>query len=230
MDDAYYMVTVHVAAAQMQDEIKVQILNGDEATEVKTYTVEGYAKTVLANAEMSQYHQVVKDMLNYGAAAQVYFQYNHEGTLPNADITGFGDEAIPTEAVTEQIAAGTVDGIRFYGASLVYRERIAVRLYFVLVSGNIEDYVFKSGDITLTPVCKDAESGLYYVEFANILPNELDTAVNCSVSKADQSLQVQYAPLDYIIRMNSKETSSAELTNLLKALYNYHLTAKGLNP
>ena len=227
-EDPYYLVTVHVSAAQMQDEIKVQILNGEETTDVKSYTVESYARTVLADEEMSQYHQLLKDMLNYGAAAQVYFQYNHEGTLPNADIAGFGDTAIPTEAVTQQIAAGTVDGIRFYGATLVYRDNIAVRLYFVLTAGNIEDYTFEAGSDTLTPVCKDAQNGLYYVEFVNILPNELDAAVTCCVRQADQSLQVQYAPLDYIIRMNNKVSSSDVLKTLLKALYNYHLSAYAL--
>lgn len=59
-----YEVSAYVAAAQMTDDILVQVVNGEEVLESETYTVRGYADTVLADSKYSNYHALVKEMLN----------------------------------------------------------------------------------------------------------------------------------------------------------------------
>ena len=198
---------IHVAAAQMADEITLQIVNGDDSV-TKTYSVEAYANDILAGDHKEEFKTLVQAVLNYGAAAQSYFNYNDEGMETETVADNLSNVEIEEMSVT-----GEVNGLRFYGATLVYRERIAVRFYFV---GSIEGIDF--GDYEVV-----AKDGMYYVEIADILPQNLDQQITLTV---DGTLTVSYSPMNYIVRMNQK--GNAELQNLVRELYNYHLAAKGV--
>lgn len=211
-----YRFTVPVAAAQMTDIISVQVVNGEDASQMMEYTVLQYAQAVLENDSLSDYHPLVREMLSYGAAAQIYFDHNTEN-LVDAGITGTCVQEVPEEWERPLSVNGIVEGIRFYGATLVYRDKIAVRYYFT-VSGDIENYVFQSGDVMYTPVQKD---NLWYVELPDILIQDLDVSITLTVN---DSLSVTYCPMDYVVRMNQKGTDTAKA--LLKAMYNYHLVAQ----
>ena len=221
-ENGNYLFSANVAAAQMTDEVKLQTFVGDEAGEIHTYTVVQYAQTILADESMSSYHQLVKEMLNYGATAQTYFAYNLENTIDETLYTGAGANEISGENVADMTVSGSVEGISFYGASLLFRSKTTVRFYFT-VDGDISSYTFKLGEQTLTATAKD---GLYYVEAANINPQDLDKAVTLTVSCGDTVITIAYSPMNYMIRMNEKGSDSLKV--LVKAMYNYHLAAKAL--
>ena len=219
--DAAEKVSVNVAAAQMNDEITVQIVNGEDASVVKTYTVLQYAQYVLGDESLSNYHSLVKEMLNYGGFAQIYFEYNDENPV-NADIEGVGAEEVPADAAPEMAVSGKVDGISFYGASLLFRNKIAVRYYFT-VSGDISSYTFTVKGTAYEPELKG--EGLYYIEVTDINPQDLDDAITVAVN---ETLTVSYSPMNYIVRMSTK--GSDNLKALMKAIYNYHLAAEIICP
>ena len=204
-EDGTYCVTTNVAAAQMNDDITVQVANGDDTVMEKTYTVCQYINTIINDPNMEEYHEVARELLNYGGAAQAYFNYNAEN-LVNDGLTGVGANAVPETAETEMAITGAAEGISFYGASLVFENKIAVRFYFTGSSEGIEDAV-TVGD-------------KFYVEKADILPQNLDEAVKAEVA----GLTVSYSPMNYMVRMNVK--GSDNLKVLLRALYNYHLAAE----
>lgn len=214
-DSGGYLFSVPVAAAQMADDITVQIVNGNDASTPQTYRVVDYARYVLTNESMSSYHRLVQEMLSYGAAAQVYFDYN-TSNLVNAGITGVGMSEIPADAAAEQKVEDNDANINFYGASLLFRDKIGIRYYFT-VSGNADDYTFTvDGE-----VCKAAQKGeLYYVEITDINPQDLDDTRWVSAGDVTAS----YCPMNYLLRMSQK--GSENLKALMKALYNYHLAAK----
>ena len=221
-EDGLYVASVNIAAAQMTDFIFVTVINGSDLAETASYTVRGYADTILADESFSEYHTLVKEMLNYGAAAQLYFDYEEEN-LANEGITDAGSVEIPDSVDSELSVAGNAEGVTFYGASLIFRNKIAVRYYFQF-KGDINDCSFTVNDTTYAPQLKD---GLYYVEIADILPQDLDQAITLTVTDADgNALNVAYNPMNYIVRMNEK--GSDTLKALVKALYNYHLAAKAL--
>lgn len=205
--DGLYVASVNVVAAQMTEDITVSVVNGNKTLASNTYTIRGYCDTVLADEDYSAYHALIKEMLTYGGAAQTYFSYN-TGSMASDGITDTGAAAIPEAAQTEMAISGEADGIRFYGASLVFRDKIAVRFYFTGSSEGIEGAVVK-GD-------------MFYIEVADILPQNLDEAVTVTVN----GVTVSYSPMNYMVRMNEK--GSENLQALLKALYNYHLAAKAL--
>ncbi len=221
-EDGLYIVQVSAAAAQMNDFIYVSVINNADNTGTAVYTIRQYADTILADENYSQYHALLKEMLNYGAAAQVYFDYE-SGNLANSGITGAGMVEVPDFVDNAVSVNGNAKGISFYGASLIFRDRIAVRYYFSF-EGQINNLTFTANGQQYAPQLKN---GLYYVELADILPQNLDQPIALSVIDAEGNvLSVSYNPMNYIVRMNEK--GSTELKNLVKALYNYHLTAKAI--
>ena len=200
-------VSVKVAAAQMADEITLEFTDGAE-TLTKTYTVQDYAKYILEKDYDAQTKAMVTAMLNYGGAAQAYFGHNTENLVS----TSFGESEVPSTTTAMNVNV-TAEGIRFYGASLVYREKIAVRFYF---TGNAEGMTFTANGKTYTA---QETSGLWCVEVNDILPQDLGQQIKLTADGAS----VTYGPMNYIVRMNQK--GDKDLQNLMKALYNYYLTA-----
>ena len=218
--DGCFRLTANVSAAQMNDFITVMVMNGREIGSIDVYTVRQYCDTILADSSYSQYHALVKEMLNYGAMAQVYFGYDTEN-LANDGITGAAAADVP-ETAEEMTVNDKISGLSFYGASLVYRDRIAVRYYF---TGDVTRCIFTANGNTYTSVAKD---GMYYIEITDILPQNLDQQITLTVTDVNgNTLTVTYGPMNYIVRMNEK--GSDTLKALVKALYNYHLAAKALS-
>ena len=210
-------VTVNVAAAQMTDTIGLTVKNGEETVHSGEYSVRAYAETILEGAYDDYVKAMVKQMLNYGAAAQTYFNY-HTGSLANAGYELEPAAQIPTE-IPGISSEGTLEGIALYGMSLLFRSKTAVRFYFT-VSGDISSYTFQSGDTVYTPATKN---DMYYVDVCDINPQNLDQAVVLTVN---DTLSVSYSPLNYIVRMYNSEDSADALKDLLQAMYDYHLEAK----
>ena len=153
----------------MADIITLYIVNGEESA-VKEYSIQQYANQILSDEKQSAYHQLVQEMLNYGGAAQAYFGYNTENFVS----TELGAQSVPAEA-EEMLIEDDSDVISFYGASLVYRDKLAVRFYF---TGNAEGIEFETDSgktYTATEV-----NGLWCVEIGDLMPYELDQQIQQS--------------------------------------------------
>lgn len=210
-ENGYYQFSVALAAAQMMDEIKLSVMDGEKEISSKVYSVQGYAKVLLEENYDVSVKSMVKAMLNYGAKAQTYFGYNADN-LANA---GYEIEnvSVPADSLTVPVE-GAVSGIRFYGASLVYNSKIALRYYFT--ADSVDGLTFKVGD---TSYDVEEKNGLYYVEVPGINPQAYDNVVNLVVSNGTNSLTVGYSPLHYITRMYHKNSSGESLKALLGAMY-----------
>lgn len=216
-ENGYYEFTVALAAAQMTDEIQLSMMEGEKEIASKTYSVQGYAKVLLEENYDASVKTMVKAMLNYGAKAQTYFDY-HAGNLANAGYE-IENASVPNESLAVKID-GAVNGIRFYGASLVYTNKVAIRYYFT--ADSVEGLNFKVGETSYDAVEKN---GLYYVEIPGINPQNYDDVVDLVVSDGASNLTVGYSPMHYITRMYHKDSSSEEFKALLGAMYTYYETA-----
>ena len=212
--DGTVKVQLHVPAVYMTEKIVVQVVMDESYSEKMTYTVRGYADTVLSDSSLRDYHPIVKQLLLYGGASQQYFGVNTDN-LADDDITGVYTDSVPEDTDPPK-AIGSVPGIHFYGASLVYRDKVAVRLYFT-VTGDIrsfaaEGYTFAEKD------------GRYYLEIPGIRPEQLAEPIRVTVTDPQgNALTVTYSPMNYIVRMN--RTGSDALKAVVEALYRYYLAA-----
>ena len=210
--DGTYKLSAKLAAAQMTDEIKLMI-NGTPL--ITTYSVRKYADYILYDNSYSSCHELVKAMLAYGGAAQNYFDYKTDNLADSGytvtPLTPTGTASVPV--------SGSVNGISFCGASLVFEGKIAVRFYF---KGEIDELIFGADGTPLTPVAK---GDMYYVEVANINPQDLGTDITVTVTKGTENLSIVYSPLAYMIRMYEKTSSSDTTKVLMQALYGYYQAA-----
>lgn len=217
--DGTATVSVGLAAAQMADIITIK---GCGVAYEKTYSVVDYAKEILSDSELAEdapLRYLVTEMLNYGAAAQEHFGYNKDN-LANAGISEVLRNEMDLSNVAESAYEDSVNGLGYYGASMLFRNKIAVRFYF---TGSVDGCTFKVGDNTYAPVLKD---GRYYVEVADITPDALNQQITLAVTDANGAeISVTYGPMNYIKRMYEKEGTVESLKNVLECLYHYHKAA-----
>ena len=217
--DGSYLFSVNLAAAQMTEDITLTLTNGGEAVTQRTYSVQDYAHALLKGDYSDETKQMVKNVLNYGAKAQLYFDYKADD-LANAGYELTDAAAVPAEVLQIGVE-GALENVSFYGASLVFENKIAVRFYFTASEG-VQGYTFVANAKSYTAQAKDA---LYYVEIPDINPQDMDKTVELTVSDGTGSLKIGYSPLHYITRMYNKAGTAETLKNLVQAMYGYHLAA-----
>lgn len=216
-DESCYKVFVELSAAQMTEQIFVQTVMDGETVDEGTYSVKAYADAIINGEYNEQTKNLVKYMLSYGGASQIYFDYNPQALASDGvTVTPVAPEGQQQLAVT-----GGIDGVSFYGASLVHENKTALRFYFTAES--VEGVTFAAGEEILAPVQKN---GMYYVHLGGILPQDLNEQWTLTVCSGSQTLQITYSPMDYILRMYQKETASDETKALVQALYGYYQAAK----
>ena len=103
----------------------------------------------------------------------------------------------------------------------MFRNQTAVRFYF---TGVVTGISFMYNGDSYRPVLGD--NGLYYIEIAGITPQALGDSITVIASDGADILSVTYSPLDYMIRMYTKENASDNTKALVRALYSYSLAAK----
>ncbi len=217
---------ISVTAPQMNDSISIQVYDSEGNSGAKqTFTIREYAEAIIDGNYPDKDKDLAKHMLNYGAMSQIYFGYN-ANDLANKNIGKVEVDNVPNEGDT---AATTdpVDGISYYGTSLVMNSKISLRFYFTLNDGaDINDYKFSigypasSGTLKVDGVNRRA----YRIEVENIAPNMLAKDYTVTITKGGATTSVTYSPMDYIQRQ-FHATTSQSLKNMLQALYNYHLAA-----
>lgn len=124
----YYVFTCFVSAKETTDPIQAQVhYDNGECGPVYTYTVEDYAKYLLANSNKysAQAVNIAKNMMTYGRYAQEYFGY-HTNALPSV-VNPLED--INLDAYTYQLVDNNKD-VDFVGARLILTTRPGLKLYF----------------------------------------------------------------------------------------------------
>ena len=215
----YHIFTAKVAAAQMTEEITLQFFNSSgEKSAVYTCTVQEYAQRLLDSDEDSACHSLVKQLLDYGAKAQMYFGV-HTDELANAGNEIEKPETVPSQTELVQVT-GKISALDFYGATLLFQNQIAVRYYFT-ASGSVEHISFTINGEKCDVKKKD---DMYYVDHFGINPQQYSDLITLTATDGSEMMYVSYSPMHYIVRMYHGSASQS-LKALLSALYQYHLEA-----
>ena len=229
-----YKFSCPVNAAQMSDTIETRIVIDNKTEEEYSYSVKEYATELLSksNEYPEETIKLVKALLNYGTAAQTFFKYNTgkpanaglsdtDKAVANADFAAY-KAVIKTDSANSQS-----NGLTYYGSSLICKSEMTVRHYFVLDNGgDINNYKFSYIDadgyeVSLTP--KKASDGVYCVDINGIMARNLNSNYACKVTEKNKAciLELDYGPFSYSQKVINSGNSSAELKNLVNALYWY---------
>ncbi len=221
-----------VAAKEMTDNIKAQIVDGEARGTEYTYSVKEYADYLLAhtgdNTAYANAAPLVRAMLNYGAQSQIYFGYN-TGVLANADLSdaektlGAIGNDVPADYTENNLPAG----VTFEGATLTLRSETSLSLYFKDANeGNGTLTFAPSGfpaGVTLEPE-QNLIDGCRVVRIRGIQAKYLGDSFTVSVTKGGHTGSVTHSPMTYCKK--AEAGSDTNLANVAKALYAYWKEAK----
>ena len=225
----YRLFKCRVAAKEMTAVIKAQLYSGEDAvSDEYTYSVKAYAEYILANAGQSEEYSnavpLVKAMLNYGAAAQVFFGVN-TGNLANdsAYMTDADRTVAPitdpsTMGAPAPIIPSLPEGVTLVGASAALDSDMTLSLYFT--SDQTLRFSCLNG-YTVTP----GSSGKYQIaRISGINAKDMNKLVGLTVSCSGGATDVQYSILNYC--QTAMNGSYGSLEPVVTALYRYHMSVK----
>ena len=235
-----------IAACEMGDVISATlyaIKDGKSyVSSLDEYSVEDYAYNRLAASSDETFKALLVDMLNYGAAAQLYFGYDVEN-LVNAALTE-EQKALATVSISPESIArveNTVDGAAatFVGQSVVFNNNVELKYYMRFAEGtDISALTLLLTYTTVGGVEKTVEiSGedFVYVESYNAY-----AAKYCEIAAADMSCEIKatvydginavsntmvYSIESYVANRLSASSNEAFKT-LISEMYKYSVSAK----
>ncbi len=227
----YSISTPAKAPKNLSDPFVVQISNGEEVIYEYTTSMKDYMYALLASPTFAP---LAKSMINYASYAQSYFGHMKD-ELANAnleeedkDVSNVTYETVAGYAASR---AGETEGISAYGQSLVLKNAVHLRVYFMLDGTHeISEYKFYDGDESLRAI--HYSGNLYYVEVSNTAAPDLDVEHTISAKLGEEGgLTVTCSPLTYaeiVLRDAPANDKEAKLANLVRSMYNYAVAAKAL--
>jgi hypothetical protein len=235
-DYTLYQFTISLHAKQMSDPVTLKVFTGDDEvvtlythTTGENVTETGYVYTVrdyIAKTKESSTDEkliaLVNAMSDYGALAQIQFNYNTENVPEiQADLSAVTAETLADYEA--KVTEGTATGMSFKGTSLLLQSETVIRFYFNLDEGEIGDYTFKLGSKKVTP--EESDDG-WYIEIKNVAAKDLDKVYTVTVSSgAGKIVTVKGSALSYVQKVLSTDGAPEKLVNLVKGIYLYNQAA-----
>lgn len=225
-----YKFACYVSAKEMADEITAQIVlsSGKTVDWSDTYSVKEYANNFIALAdtvdEYGDWLPVLYALLNYGAAAQTYFNYNVNNLansgyeLANTTDSAFVEGVLMATGEKPAMTNGTI--LTPVNCILSLESKISLVVIFKVGEGTNADSVTFSG---AERVAGDVEDGYVYAKVENILPQNLADMV--TVTSSDGA-SVTYSPMYYCYSVFSTKSEGSNLYNLVASLCDYYSACK----
>lgn len=216
----YYVFTCEVAAREMTSVISAQIVMSDGTeSDVFEYTVKDYAEYILANPQVYAKEQdLVKSMLNYGAYAQIYFDYNTDDLANDTEYMTEADRTL-TETLDlsgyGEIITGDDPEVSYYGSALCLESETAFKLYFVVEDGaELPDATVNGKEAELVK-----NGNLYELKVSDIPAHKLSDIYEVKVG----GLTIDFGVFSYGHKAmaGTKDT----LKNVVKSMYAYNQSA-----
>ncbi|MBE6737506.1 MAG: hypothetical protein E7566_02475 [Ruminococcaceae bacterium] len=209
-----YRFTCEVPAKDMSSEITCKVVTSTQESQEFKYSVKEYAEYILANSDTYwNEYDIVRSMLNYGAAAQEYFGYNTD-TLANESLSE-DDKAVDEIDFYDYAFNITEEdeNVTYYGTALSLKSEVAILHYFI---------IDKSVDVSTLDVLvngKDAEleknGNLYVLKITDIPAQDIYDAYEVNVG--DVTLEYSVASYGYMAQWLEK----TEIIKLMNSLGTY---------
>ncbi len=130
-----FVFTCEVAVKEMTSVIEAKFVTSTDELVLDDYTVQEYAEVILSDTvKYAKEQELVKKMLNYGAEAQIYFNYNTDNlandteymTEEEKEVELFGFAGAPF------VLEGEESGVTYYGTALALETELAFKHYFII--------------------------------------------------------------------------------------------------
>ena len=215
-----------VAAKEMTDNIVVNVYKTDGTLVSNEYTISirDYAMKALNSDKVaSTMKTVAVDMLNYGAAAQQYFDYNTED-LANNLLTA-AQQALGTQSVS--YSSKYAKGEKYYGTVLSLESNIVLNMYHYPITTDMRAVIkYTDYDGIAHEVSVDGDEFSARGDLLGIVVDELVVAdgyqiVTCEIyDENDNLISTTTDSIEsYVARAMSSTLADPVFENLLKFVY-----------
>ena len=230
--EGYYIFRCNVVAKEMADEITAQVYlsENNPVGDAYTYSVRDYAAYIIEHPEKYSFKAVelVKAMLNYGAAAQTYFGY-HTSDLANS--------ILPTDEQQSSLSVGDLSLDRRGDVlpelvSISLKSTITMKLYFKtedLEAEKVTYFKYKNETLTAT------DSGDYTIIAIEGIPAQNFTGIvtiKYYVEGNEKAESIKYRPSNYAYTVLNQPTGGVvteELKEVVRALCSFSRAANEYN-
>lgn len=217
-DTESYKFSCGVPAKELTSEIEAKVVSADgKESDVFTYTVKDYAEYILANCDVYPNEQnIVKALLNYGTAAQIYFNNNKDNLANDTEYMTDEEKKISYVDLSayKPVIEDEGNEVQLYGASLVLKTKIYLKFYFI-VNSEHNNPAIQINDITATLT----ENGdLYEIVVNELCAHELGEFFNLAAN----GLKIKYCALSYayLVQKDNSDAALVDVANALGAYYN----------
>jgi len=232
--DYYVFSFSNIAPDLMNDTIRASLhgTKGGKACsgEKLTYSAATYCYSKLGKTDDAKLRTLLVDLLNYGAASQIYTGHNTDA-LVNADLTaeqlGWGTNSDPVLTSVTNTKYGTVEDPSVNWAGVSLRLNDAVTMQFVFRTDNTEGVTVRieSGSGTLLREIDEGElgaSGEYYVAaFSGLTAAQMSETVYVTAYRQDTAISntVSYSVESYACA--KQDDADESLAALVRAMMKY---------
>ena len=216
----YYVFKCNVAAKEMTDTIKAQIVLGNGSTGMLyEYSVKQYAEAITAReSENTALCNLVDAMLYFGTVSQNAFGHNTENPADGGK--GYTGAEWNYNSSFEKPDL-TNEGIEYYGSSLMLETKVSERHYFK-VTGDINDFAFTIDGKSVVPVQYEGDPYYWYIQSDQIKAEDLGKSFKIEVIKGTKTIiSYDYSPMDYVSLIFVKYDTTNNWHIQAKALYWY---------
>ena len=236
-ENLYIFTYRGVAPHLMGEHLTAELIIGGEVVDTAApFSVEDYARKLLKSdryeltksaEEVDALHSLLRELLDYGAAAQEYKGHNTDD-LVNAGVCTEND--FDADSITSVKFSGEVvgnSGAKFNGASVRFDSSVYLRFDFIIgtsslseITVTVGDRIYSSGSFVMQ------EDGVYSVYTEPINATQLDKAFTAVLSVSGNAVHsATYSVNSYVKVMHSSET----MGKLAQAIYHYGVAAKSFN-
>ena len=226
-----YVFTVHLAACELRDTVTLRAIYSDgEMGKIHSYSVRDYADVILADEKYEQAYpgiiRLVTAMLNYGAAAQVFFDHN-AGNLANSGVEA--DLSTVTEDRVLTVSGGA-SGFALASWTLALDSTVSAKLYFNLTVGaDIADYTLTLTTPTgeVSEVRADRIGDRYRIVIDGITAGQLDDVYKITVTNNTDgtACEIELSATCYLSIVTAADGYPAALVDLARAMKAYATAA-----
>jgi len=213
-----YMLSVPLYATEMTADVTGYVIVDGVEGEKYTENIRNYAEIILEIPEFSDYHNLVKAMLNYGAKSQLYFDRN-DYDLADKNITFIGSDTSVVREHLEKFVKPSItgelpQGMTYKETTIVLFGNVVIRHYFEV---NDEALAQQYG-------LKHKSGNLYYYESNGKLPQYY--ALQDSVTIG--GMTIKYSIMNYANSAKDYNGErSNEVHNVVYSMYEYFKAASG---
>ena len=243
--DAYRFVYADIRADEFATEVTINVLADGEVIQSTVYSVKMYVQSQLAKSTIpANMKSFLVDMVNYGAAAQNYFDYN-TSNLANADLTpeqqAYATKDLPEVESVYNVVAGADNLVTTGGVALSLMNTIEANIYVYLNDCNQEDIyaVLEYQDAFSDEIKEMVVDGndfkyllnnKYSIVFDEYTPMQMGDAFTVRFFAKDTDAQIgetmTYSIHSYVVRAMEKDDIDPELRAVLEAMIKYGASAK----